>query len=47
VGLPARTEIASGIFGELLLSLVNLARIAGYRAEDCLQQALNDLLAPT
>jgi MazG family protein len=46
-GLPAKAEIASGVFGELLLVLVNLARIAGYRAEDCLQQALNELLAPT
>jgi MazG family protein len=44
--LPAKTGIASGVFGELLLSLVNLARIAGYRAEDCLQQTMNDLLAP-
>ncbi|HBD08104.1 MAG TPA: nucleoside triphosphate pyrophosphohydrolase [Syntrophobacteraceae bacterium] len=33
------------LFGELLLSVVNLARIAGFRAEDCLQQVLNALLA--
>ena len=46
VGLAAKAGIASGMFGELMLSLVNLARIAGYRAEDCLQQTLNDLLAP-
>jgi nucleoside triphosphate diphosphatase len=37
----AVTRIA---FGELLLAVVNLARIAGFRAEDCLQQVVNALL---
>ncbi len=42
-------DLASGLhappeaFGDLLLSLVNLARIEGYRSEDCLHQALASL----
>ena len=43
--LAAEIGITAETFGELLLSLVNLARISGYRAEDCLQKTLNDLLA--
>jgi MazG family protein len=38
---PARPAEA---YGRLLLSLVNLARIDGFRAEDCLQQALRELV---
>ena len=30
-------------FGELLLSLVNLARLKGYQAETCLHKALSRL----
>jgi len=30
-------------FAQLLLSLVNLARLQGYRAEDCLHDLLRDL----
>lgn len=32
------------LFGNALLSLTNLARCGGLRAEDCLQQALDELL---
>jgi MazG family protein len=42
--LAAQAGVAEESFGELLLSLVNLARIAGYRAEDCLHKTLNDRL---
>jgi MazG family protein len=33
------------VFGELLLAVVNLARIAGFRAEDCLHKVVSELLA--
>jgi MazG family protein len=36
--------VTQTVFGELLLAVVNLARIAGFRAEDCLQKAVNELL---
>jgi MazG family protein len=39
--LPARTEI-----GDLLLTIVNLARIGGYRAEDCLHDQLRSIEKP-
>lgn len=42
--MTARSGVAPAVFGELLLAIVNLARIAGYRAEDCLHKTLNDLL---
>jgi uncharacterized protein YabN with tetrapyrrole methylase and pyrophosphatase domain len=32
------------IYGQLLVSLTNLARLHGYRAEDCLHRALNGLV---
>jgi MazG family protein len=38
---PARTE-----FGDLLLTIVNLARLRGYRAEDCLHDQLRSLEKP-
>lgn len=34
------TPVPAEAFGELLLSLVNLARLSGYRAEDCLHEQL-------
>jgi MazG family protein len=42
--LPAGSKRPAEAYGRLLLSLVNLARIDGYRAEDCLQQALQELI---
>jgi MazG family protein len=37
-------KASADVYGQLLLSLVNLARIDGHRAEDCLQQALQVLV---
>ena len=38
--LAQDNPVAAEDFGELLLSLVNLARLKGYRAEDCLHEQL-------
>jgi MazG family protein len=37
-------KVSGEVYGQLLLSLVNLARLDGHRAEDCLQQALQTLV---
>ncbi len=37
-------RVDPAVFGELLLAVVNLARIAGFRAEDCLHKVVNELL---
>jgi len=39
--------VDSSLFGELLAGLVNLARLEGYRAEDCLHDWLRSLGPPT
>ncbi|ABK17843.1 MazG family protein [Syntrophobacter fumaroxidans] len=38
--------VSADDFGEMLLALVNLARLKGYRAEDCLHQRLVRLETP-
>jgi MazG family protein len=38
--LRDETPVSEKVFGELLLDLVNLARLKGYRAEDCLHDWL-------
>jgi MazG family protein len=38
------TKALEEIYGQLLVSLTNLARLHGYRAEDCLHRALNGLV---
>jgi uncharacterized protein YabN with tetrapyrrole methylase and pyrophosphatase domain len=38
------TKALEEIYGQLLISLTNLARLHGYRAEDCLHRALNGLV---
>jgi MazG family protein len=35
--------VSQDLFGELLIEIVNLARIKGYRAEDCLHASLKQL----
>jgi MazG family protein len=37
--------MSPALFGELLLALVNLARLKGYRAENCLHDSLGSLAA--
>lgn len=37
------SPISPRAFGEILLDLVNLARLKGYRAEDCLHEGLKNL----
>jgi MazG family protein len=37
-------KVSGEVHGQLLLSLANLARIDGHRAEDCVQQALQTLV---
>jgi uncharacterized protein YabN with tetrapyrrole methylase and pyrophosphatase domain len=37
------STISAKAFGEIFLDLVNLARLKGYRAEDCLHEELKDL----
>lgn len=39
-------EVPSELFGALLLDVVNLARVMGIRAEDCLHEQLSDLEKP-
>lgn len=41
--LAAGDSIPPETFGDLMLAMVNLARLAGYRAEDCLHQRLLSL----
>lgn len=41
--LAADAPVPPGIFGELLLDLVNLARLKGYRSEDCLHNELRSM----
>lgn len=39
-------KVPSELFGALLLDVVNLARVKGFRAEDCLHEQLADLEKP-
>lgn len=40
-------QVPRGVFGDLLLEVVNLARLQGHRAEDCLHEALGRLESDT
>jgi MazG family protein len=42
--LQEGNQASAAAYGRLLLALVNLARLDGHRAEDCLQQALQALV---
>jgi uncharacterized protein YabN with tetrapyrrole methylase and pyrophosphatase domain len=41
--MTSESPMSAKAFGEILLDLVNLARLKGYRAEDCLHEALKTL----
>ncbi len=42
-GIGGDMPVESRDFGDMLLTLVNMARLKGFRAEDCLHEAINRL----